>query len=185
MEYPGIVYCSSAEQGPGLWEVTNHEFGHNWFPMIVGSNERKYAWMDEGFNTFINGINTKAFNKGEFYHRGDRWQIAQYIFGEKSERIMNLPDVLSDANLGSAAYDKPALALRLLRSNVLGERRFDYAFRTYIRRWAFRHPTPWDFFRTMENAAGEDLGWFWRGWIFNNWKLDQGIKEIRYVQNDP
>jgi len=185
MEYPGIVFCSSAERGAGLWEVTNHEFGHNWFPMIVGSNERKYAWMDEGFNTFINGVDTRIFNNGEFYHKGDRWQTAGYLFGERSEAIMNLPDVVSDANLGNAAYDKPAIALRLLRSHVLGEKRFDYAFRTYIRRWAFKHPTPWDFFRTMENAAGEDLGWFWRGWIFNNWKLDQAVKEVKYVQNDP
>jgi len=185
MEYPGIVFCSSAERGAGLWEVTNHEFGHNWFPMIVGSNERKYAWMDEGFNTFINGVDTRVFNNGEFYHKGDRWQSARYLFGERSEAIMNLPDVVSDANLGNSAYDKPAIALRLLRSSVLGEKRFDYAFRTYIRRWAFRHPTPWDFFRTIENAAGEDLGWFWRGWIFNNWKLDQGVKEVKYVQNDP
>jgi hypothetical protein len=185
MEYPGIVFCSSGERGAGLWEVTNHEFGHNWFPMIVGSNERKYAWMDEGFNTFINSLDTKDFNNGEFYHKGDRWQVAKYLFGERSEAIMNWPDVVSDANLGNAAYEKPALALRLLRSHVLGEKRFDYAFRTYIRRWAFKHPTPWDFFRTMENAAGEDLGWFWRGWIFSNWKLDQGVKEVRYVQDDP
>ncbi|WP_431215209.1 hypothetical protein ACQ86N_11090 [Puia sp. P3] len=120
MEYPGIVFCSSGERGAGLWDVTNHEFGHNWFPMIVGSNERKYAWMDEGFNTFINDVDTKEFNGGEFYHRGDRWQAAKYLFGDRSEAIMNWPDVISDANLGNAAYEKPALALRLLRSHVLG-----------------------------------------------------------------
>jgi len=185
MEYPGIVFCSSGERGGGLWDVTNHEFGHNWFPMIVGSNERKYAWMDEGFNTFINGVDTKVFNKGEFTHRSDAQRAAQYMFGEKSEAIFTVPDVIQPNNLGSAAYSKPAMALDLLRKYILGEKRFDYAFRTYIRRWAFKHPTPWDFFHCMENAGGEDLGWFWRGWILNNWKLDQGVKGVKYVESDP
>jgi hypothetical protein len=185
MEYPGIVFCSGNERGGGLWEVTNHEFGHNWFPMIVGSNERKYAWMDEGFNTFINGVDTRVFNKGEFQHRSDAQKAAQYMFSEKSEALLTVPDVILPNNLGTAAYAKPAMALDLLRKFVLGEKRFDYAFRTYIRRWAFKHPTPWDFFRTMENAGGEDLGWFWRGWVLNNWKLDQGVKDVKYVQDDP
>ena len=185
MEYPGIVFCGSGERNGGLWEVTNHEFGHNWFPMIVGSNERKYAWMDEGFNTFINGVDTKVFNSGEFYHKEDAQKEAAFMFGDKSEPILTIPDVISGANLGTAAYLKPSMALDLLRKYVLGEKRFDYAFRTYIRRWAFKHPTPWDFFRTMENAGGEDLGWFWRGWILNNWKLDQGVKDVKYVENDP
>ena len=184
MEYPGIVFCSSSERRGGLWDVTNHEFGHNWFPMIVGSNERKYAWMDEGFNTFINGVDTKVFNNGEFTHRSDAQRAAQYMFGEKSEAIFTVPDVIQPNNLGSAAYSKPAMALDLLRKYVLGEKRFDYAFRTYIRRWAFKHPTPWDFFHCMENAGGEDLGWFWRGWILNNWKLDQAVKSVKYVAND-
>ena len=185
MEYPGIVFCNSGERNGGLWEVTNHEFGHNWFPMIVGSNERKYAWMDEGFNTFINGVDTRVFNNGEFFHKEDAQKSASYMFGDKSEPILTIPDVIQGYNLGTAAYSKPSMALDLLRKYVLGEKRFDYAFRTYIRRWAFKHPTPWDFFRTMENAGGEDLGWFWRGWILNNWKLDQGVKEVKYADNDP
>ena len=185
MEYPGIVFCSSGERNGGLWEVTNHEFGHNWFPMIVGSNERKYAWMDEGFNTFINGVDTKVFNNGEFYHKEDAQKAAGYMFGDKSEPILTIPDVIQGYNLGTAAYSKPSMALDLLRKYVLGEKRFDYAFRTYVKRWAFKHPTPYDFFRTMENAGGEDLGWFWRGWILNNWKLDQGVKEVKYVESDP
>jgi hypothetical protein len=185
MEYPGIVFCSGSERGGGLWEVTNHEFGHNWFPMIVGSNERKYAWMDEGFNTFINGVDTKVFNNGEFAHKQDAQRAAQYMFNERSEAIFTVPDVIQAYNLGTAAYSKPAMALDLLRKYVLGEKRFDYAFRTYIRRWAFKHPTPWDFFHCMENAGGEDLGWFWRGWILNNWKLDQGVKDVKYVESDP
>ncbi|MBN8853668.1 MAG: hypothetical protein BGO55_11910 [Sphingobacteriales bacterium 50-39] len=185
MEYPGIVFCSSNSRQGGLWGVTNHEFGHNWFPMIVGSNERKYAWMDEGFNTFINGVDTKVFNNGEFHHKEDQQRNAGYFFNPNSEALFTIPDVIKSENLGVAAYAKPALALDLLRKYVLGEKRFDYAFRTYIKRWAFKHPTPWDFFHTMENASGEDLGWFWRGWILNNWKLDQGIKEVKYVENDP
>lgn len=185
MEYPGIVFCGGDQRGGGLWDVTNHEFGHNWFPMIVGSNERKYAWMDEGFNTFINGVDTKVFNNGEFYHKEDEQRAASYLFNDRSEPLFTIPDVIQPANLGTAAYAKPALALDLLRKHVLGEKRFDYAFRTYIRRWAFKHPTPWDFFRCMENAGGEDLAWFWRGWVLNNWKLDQGVKDVKYVQDDP
>ncbi len=185
MEYPGIVFCSWKAKREGLWGVTNHEFGHNWFPMIVGSNERKYAWMDEGFNTFINDVDTKVFNKGEYYRPQDNQKMARYNFGPGSESLMNVPDVIQNANLGVAAYYKPAMALHMLRKFVLGEERFDYAFRTYIERWAFKHPTPWDFFRTMENVGGEDLAWFWRGWILNNWKLDQGIKDVKYVENDP
>ncbi|HEX9509352.1 MAG TPA: M1 family aminopeptidase [Puia sp.] len=185
MEYPGIVFCGSNSKQGGLWGVTNHEFGHNWFPMIVGSNERKYAWMDEGFNTFINGVDTKVFNNGEFDQKEDAQRAAGYYFGATSEPILTIPEVIQPNNLGVAAYAKPAMALNLLRKYVLGEKRFDYAFRTYVKRWAFKHPTPWDFFHTMENAGGEDLGWFWRGWILNNWKLDQGVKEVKYAENDP
>jgi len=141
--------------------------------------------MDEGFNTFINGVDTKVFNNGEFYHKEDAQKSAAYMFGDKSEPILTIPDVIQGYNLGTAAYSKPSMALDLLRKYVLGEKRFDYAFRTYVKRWAFKHPTPYDFFRTMENAGGEDLGWFWRGWILNNWKLDQGVKEVKYVESDP
>ncbi|MGI8950295.1 MAG: M1 family metallopeptidase [Chitinophagaceae bacterium] len=184
MEYPGIVFCGYKAQKGGLWGVTNHEFGHNWFPMIVGSNERKYAWMDEGFNTFINGVDTKVFNSGEFYNKQDAQRAGKFYFSPKSEAIMNIPEVLQAGFLGVAAYAKPAMALDLLRKYVLGEQRFDYAFRTYVSRWAFKHPTPFDFFRTMENVGGEDLSWYWREWFINNWKLDQGIKDVKYVNND-
>ncbi|MDR3713016.1 MAG: M1 family metallopeptidase [Puia sp.] len=185
MEYPGIVFCSAQSGNGGLWNVTNHEFGHNWFPMIVGSNERKYAWMDEGFNTFINGVDTRVFNHGEFNAKEDMQRLAKPYFGPNSEPIMTIPDVINSSALGVAAYAKPALALDLLRKYILGEKRFDQAFRAYVDRWAFKHPTPWDFFRTMENVGGEDLGWFWRGWILHNWKLDQSVKEVKYPGNDP
>ncbi|WP_204985859.1 M1 family metallopeptidase [Mucilaginibacter psychrotolerans] len=184
MEYPGIVFCSHESQGGGLWDVTNHEFGHNWFPMIVGSNERKYAWMDEGFNTFINKVDTKVFNKGEYYTKDDVQGGASYIFSDNADAIMNTPDVIQGDYLGNAAYEKPAQGLMILREQILGEERFDYAFKTYIKRWAFKHPTPWDFFHSMDNAAGEDLSWFWNEWFLQTWKLDQAVKEINYTDND-
>jgi hypothetical protein len=185
MEYPGIVFCGLDNQDGALWEVTNHEFGHNWFPMIVGSNERKYAWMDEGFNTFINKVDTKVFNNGEYWETTDEQKVAPAMFSPEADAIMNIPDVIQADYLGYAAYEKPALALTILREQILGEKRFDYAFRTYIRRWAFKHPTPWDFFHTMDNAGGEDLSWFWNEWFFTTWKLDQAVKDIGYPDNDP
>ena len=185
MEYPGIVFCSWRSGGAGLWGVTDHEFGHNWFPMIVGSNERKYAWMDEGFNTFINGINTKAFNNGEYYRPADISKTGPGMFGANAEALTTIPDVIQNSQLGNVAYFKPGLGLKLLREQVLGPERFDEAFRTYVHRWAFKHPTPWDFFRTMDNVSGEDLSWFWRGWFLNTWKLDQSVKEVKYKDNDP
>lgn len=184
MEYPGIVFCGHTAKTEELWDVTNHEFGHNWFPMIVGSNERKYAWMDEGFNTFINDVDTKEFNKGEYYKKEDVQARAKGIFNDKVDGIMNLPDAIQSYYLGIAAYAKPAMGLNILRYHVLGVERFDYAFRTYIKRWAFKHPTPWDFFHTMENVSGEDLSWFFRGWFLNNWKLDQAVKKVEYVDGD-
>ena len=186
MEYPGIVFCNHTDSGAALWGVTDHEFGHTWFPMIVGSNERKYAWMDEGFNTFINSLSTRAFNKGEFadftYFPGD---VAEYVFYEGLDPLMTAPDVVQQLNLGVAAYEKPSVMLTTLREVVLGKERFDAAFREYIHRWAFKHPTPWDFFHTMENVAGEDLGWFWRAWVLNNWKLDQSVHAIKYTGDNP
>jgi Peptidase family M1 domain len=186
MEYPGIVFCGYKAKGAGLWGVTDHEFGHTWFPMIVGSNERKYGWMDEGFNTFINGISTADFNNGEYKQkRNNQALIYKYMFNPKSETVMSTPDALHEANIGMALYMKPGYALDLLRNDILGEDVFDYAFREYISRWAFKHPTPWDFFRSIENAAGEDLGWFWRGMFIENYKLDQAITNVSYVDNDP
>jgi len=187
MEYPGIVFCSFRSTGAALWDVTDHEFGHTWFPMIVGSNERKYAWMDEGFNTFINIFSTREFNKGEFntinYKVDD---FSEHIFsGEDKEPVITRPEVIQHGNLYEAAYYKPAMMLYVLRDVVLDSQRFDAAFREYINRWAFKHPTPWDFFHTMENVSGEDLSWYWRAWVFNNWRLDQAVKSVRYIESSP
>ncbi len=190
MEYPGIVFCSYEATGSSLWGVTDHEFGHTWFPMIVGSNERKYAWMDEGFNTFINDFSTEAFKNGEFKEQsffGDPTSpfMVKAVFGDQMDGLYNIPEVIQQENLGIAAYGKPAQMLQALRDQVLGPERFDAAFREYINRWAFKHPTPWDFFHTMENVSGEDLGWFWRGWVLNTWKIDQSVKKVKYIQDKP
>ena len=188
MEYPGIVFCHYMAAGGSLWGVTDHEFGHTWFPMIVGSNERKYAWMDEGFNTFINNFSTAAFNNGEYKQLAffnDPAFTVRSSFDEKMDELYTEPDVVQQGNLGTAAYDKPSQMLNALRNLVLGPERFDIAFKEYINRWAFKHPSPWDFFRTMENVGGEDLAWFWRGWVFNNWKIDQSIKGVKYKDGLP
>ncbi|MET7255290.1 M1 family metallopeptidase [Dyadobacter jiangsuensis] len=187
MEYPGIVFCSSKSRKEDLWGVTDHEFGHNWFPMIVGNNERKYAWMDEGFNTFINFLSGDNFNNGEYKttQMNDMHRLAPMIFRPKADPIMTIPDVVQAVNLGWEAYYKPALGLKMLREQILGKERFDYAFKIYVQRWAFKHPTPYDFFRTIEDAAGEDLGWFWKGWFFENYKLDQSVKDVAYVEQNP
>ena len=186
MEYPGIIFCGYRDKTASLWGVTDHEFGHNWFPMIVGSNERKFAWMDEGFNTFINFYSTDAFNKGEYKNRKfDMHAIAKSMFRETADPIMSIPDVIQVRNLGWEAYNKPGFGLRILREHILGADRFDYALKNYINKWAFKHPTPMDFFRAMEDGAGEDLGWFWKSWFYELWRLDQSVKDVDYVEQDP
>jgi hypothetical protein len=187
MEYPGIVFCSARATRGGLWGVTSHEFGHNWFPMIVGSDERKFAWMDEGFNTFINSLAQKEFNHGE-YGTGrslEATKLTRLFFNDSSESILNIADVIQPYNLGTLGYRKPGYGLQLLRENILGADRFDSAFRYYVHQWAFKHPTPWDFFHCIENNSGETLDWFWRGWFLNSWKLDMAVQDVTYVDNDP
>ncbi|ESU28898.1 aminopeptidase [Flavobacterium limnosediminis JC2902] len=184
MEYPGIVFCSYRSKGEDLWGVTDHEFGHCWFPMIVGSNERLFAWMDEGFNTFINGLSSEDFNNGEYkQEKGNMHHEAHTLTDPAIEPIISAPDNLKEVRLGLLAYHKPGEGLNMLRE-MLGSERFDYAFRTYVERWAYKHPMPDDFFRTIENVAGEDLNWFWRSWFINNWQLDQGITKVKYVKGD-
>ncbi len=186
MEYPGIVFCGSGAEKEDLFGVTDHEFGHTWFPMIVGSNERKYGWMDEGFNTFINSLADDDFNKGEYKSQPATMdKVAGYMFGDGSETIFSSPDAMKERNIGVALYYKPAVGLELLRNEIIGADRFDYAFREYIKRWAFKHPTPWDFFRTMDNVTGENLSWFWKSWFIENYKLDQSIVSVTYDNDIP
>ncbi|CAN5786148.1 M1 family metallopeptidase [soil metagenome] len=185
MEYPGIVFCGSKAEEDGLFGVTDHEFGHTWFPMIVGSNERKYGWMDEGFNTFINSLADDDFNKGEYKNPPNNMESrGQYMFSGRSEAIMNTPDALKEYNIGNDLYSKPGYGLELLRNEILGPERFDYAFRLYIAQWAYKHPTPWDFFKTMDNASGESLSWFWKGWFLENYRLDQAIESVTYEKDN-
>ncbi|MPT32864.1 MAG: M1 family peptidase [Chryseobacterium sp.] len=184
MEYPGIVFCHRNSKGADLWGVTDHEFGHTWFPMIVGSNERVFAWMDEGFNTFINELSTEAFNKGEYYHKQDISKIGTFVQSDNFEQIMVGPDNMKERSIGVLAYFKPGVGLGILRETILGPEKFDKAFKTYVHRWAFKHPTPWDFFHTMENVSGEELNWFWRGWFMNKWKVDQAVKVVKPVNGD-
>lgn len=185
MEYPGIVFCGWTAKSSSVWGVIDHEFGHTWFPMIVGSNERKYGWMDEGFNMFINGLSTAAFNKGEYYvSPSNMHMLAKRTERPETEFPMLSPDAMSEANIGLNLYYKPAAGLNLLRNEIIGADRFDYAFKKYIEAWAYKHPAPADFFRSMENGAGEDLSWFWRGWFLENWKMDQAISSVKEVRRN-
>jgi hypothetical protein len=182
MEYPGIVFCGARARQGGLWGVNDHEFGHTWFPMIVGSNERLYGWMDEGFNTFINSLSAANFNNGEYKSKvpQDKNRIGAMYTAPGLEPILTYVDNYKERNNGTLSYSKPGEGLTLLRDVILGEDRFDRALRTYIKRWAYKHPTPDDFFHTIENVAGESLQWFWRGWFLNNWRLDVAVRSVKY-----
>ncbi|PPU40303.1 M1 family metallopeptidase [Xanthomonas arboricola] len=195
MEYPGIVFDGFEDSGKELFWITAHEIGHTWFPMIVGSNERRHAFMDEGFNTFIDVYASDAFNKGEYAPKRDSEyapkggnpvdEILPLLADTGAPTLMDNADSTSETYRHSLTYFKGALGLVLLREQILGPKRFDPAFRKYIATWAYKHPTPSDFFRLMESESGENLAWWWRGWYLNNWQLDMGISEAHYVDHDP
>lgn len=185
MEYPGVSFCSYQSKGSRLWGVTDHEFGHNWFPMIVGSNERRYPWLDEGLNTFINHYSTAAFNEGEFPTTVDKPRnLVGYLTSETREGIETSPEIANARNLAYTAYYKPAAGLFMLREYILGQERFDNAFNSYIRHWAYKHPQPNDFFNHIENVAGEDLSYFWRGWFYGNGNIDLGITSVEPTEGN-
>lgn len=185
MEYPGLNFCSWESAGASLWGVTDHEFGHNWFPMIVGSNERRYAWMDEGFNTFINHYSTLDFNQGEYPSRLNQTRgMTSWFNSDTREGIDTYPDATNLRNLGMTAYYKPAIGLLILREYILGEERFDNAFKSYIRAWAYKHPQPADFFNHIENVAGENLSWFWKGWFYGTGNIDLAIDGVQSYQGN-
>ncbi|HKI96088.1 MAG TPA: M1 family metallopeptidase [Gemmatimonadales bacterium] len=179
MEYPMIVFVSGQGDARGLFGTITHEIGHEWFPMTVGSNERHYAWMDEGFNTFMNTwtIDDRfpGSDQPSFYQR--MYDFYTRLGG--NQPMMTWPDKILPQGLGVVAYEKPAMVLLMLRNDVLGPKLFDSAFRTYIRRWAFKHPQPADFFRTMEDVSGEHLEWFFREWFYTDDTLDQSIDSVR------
>lgn len=181
MEYPGVVFDGIEDKGSFLFWVTAHEIGHDWFPMIVGSNERRHAFMDEGFNTFIDIEESDLYANGKYGPKRDGEYSAGGEPADMILKVLDNPDtptlmVPADEYTGSIghpmSYFKGAYGMVLLREQILGPDRFDRAFLKYIRDWAYKHPSPSDFFRTMENESGEDLGWFWRGWYLNNWRYD-------------
>lgn len=186
MEYPGMIFDDYTEKISRLWFLIAHEIGHNWFPMIVGSNERKYMWQDEGLNTYINFIATGLFNNGE-YENAPAFFEKTFFASRDYMQFMNYKDPLMtysdamDEEQHYQFYGKTAYGLNLLRTVVVGKERFDFAFRKYTEAWAFKHPTPYDFFRCINNAAGEDLDWFWKEWFFTTWKLDQAITSVKYT----
>jgi len=185
MEYPMLVFCANRRSREGLFGVTTHELGHQWFPMVVGSNERLYAWMDEGFNTFINIYSTRTYfpNQAWLRTRGQAEQWAQFAASGRDEPGITPADRVTPELLGQVAYNKPATGLYLLRHAILDSTRFDAAFREYIKRWAFKHPTPSDFFRSMEDGVGEDLSYFWRGWFLRTDVVDQAVDSVRTVKD--
>lgn len=195
MEWPGLVTNSSRATGYLLFLLQSHEHGHNWFPMIVGSDERRHAWMDEGFDTFIDIYAHEEYAGGEFAPKRDgeyapqggnpAREIAKYLTHPASQPMTTRYDLVNRRFDHHLAYYKSALGLVLLREVILGPERFDPAFRAYVRRWAFKHPQPADFFRTIEDVSGEDLTWFWKGWYETDWLLDQAVDGVSYVEGDP
>ena len=195
MEYPMMSFNGARPQADGTYSedtknflilVIIHEVGHNFFPMIVNSDERQWSWMDEGLNSFLEGIVCREWDR-DFPADGIEPQhIVPYmkLDGSKQNSIMSSSDNILPGTFGPNAYSKPATGLNILRETVMGRELFDYAFKEYARRWAFKHPTPADFFRTMEDASAVDLDWFWKGWFYSVDALDQGIAEVEWMQVD-
>ncbi|WP_026450571.1 M1 family metallopeptidase [Aequorivita capsosiphonis] len=205
MEYPMICWNHgrpdkdgfiSERTKFGMISVIVHEVGHNYFPMIVNSDERQWTWMDEGLNTFLQYVAEQDF--GEAYpdaigpnkkypsRRGPAKNIVDYMAGDQKELAPIMTKGLNTYNFGSNAYAKPATALNILRETIMGRELFDFAFKTYAHRWMFKHPTPEDFFRTMEDASAVDLDWYWREWFYTTDYVDIGVKDVKkfYVTSE-
>lgn len=182
MEYPMIAMETKSRDKYDLYNVVTHEIGHMWYPMIVGSNERMHMWQDEGFNTFINTFSEarRYPEKGDQMARAadERASIEGLMKRGVDKPVDINPDRINPVLLGASAYVKPSVGLQLLRQEILGPEAFDDAFRTYTRRWAFKHPTPDDFYRTMEDVGGRRLDWFWREWFIENARFDQNIDTV-------
>ncbi len=193
MEYPMICFNGGRPEPDGTYtdrtkygmiSVIIHEVGHNFFPMIVNSDERQWTWMDEGLNTFCQYLTEKEWDRNYPTRRGPARNIAEYMGGDDSKISPIMTNSESIWQFGSNAYGKPATALNILRETVMGRELFDYAFKEYARRWAFKHPTPADLFRTMEDASAVDLDWFWRGWFYTNDHVDMSLKDVKWYQID-
>ena len=194
MEYPMICWNYGRPNKDGSYSdrtkyamisVIIHEVGHNFFPMIVNSDERQWGWMDEGLDTFVQYLTEQEFEEDYPSRRGEPSKIIRYMSGDQDflSPIMSNPENVFQ--LGPNAYSKPATALNILRETIMGPELFDFSFKTYSKRWKFKHPTPEDFFRTIEDASAVDLDWFWRGWFYSTDVVDIGIKSVdNYVVSE-
>ncbi|QQS28326.1 MAG: M1 family metallopeptidase [Sphingobacteriales bacterium] len=191
MEYPMICFnfgrpesdgTYSARTKYGMIGVIIHEVGHNYFPMIVNSDERQWTWMDEGLNSFLQYLTEQEWEKGFPSRRGPAPNIVNYMKGDKNGQMSIMTNSESILQFGNNAYGKPATALNILRESIMGRELFDFAFKEYANRWKFKHPTPADFFRTMEDASAVDLDWFWRGWFYSTDHVDISLDEIKWFK---
>jgi hypothetical protein len=191
MEYPMICFNGGRpeEDGTytenekyGMWGVIIHEVGHNFFPMIINSDERQWTWMDEGLNTFVQYLTEQEWERGYPSRRGPAHLIADYMRGDKKTISPIMTNSESLFQFGNNAYGKPATALNILRETIMGRELFDFAFKTYCERWKFKHPSPADFFRSMEDASAVDLDWFWRGWFYGTDPVDISIDDVKWYQ---
>ena len=191
MEYPMIWFNGGRPEKDGTYSegtkygmigVITHEVGHNFFPMIVNSDERQWTWMDEGLNTFVQYLTQSEWSAHYPHRRGPAAKIVPYMKGDKSRISPIMTNSESIYQFGNNAYGKPATALNILRETVMGRELFDYAFKEYCNRWKFKHPSPADFFRTMEDASGVDLDWFWRGWFYTTDHVDISLEEVKWFQ---
>jgi hypothetical protein len=191
MEYPMICFNGgrplkdgtySERTKYGMISVIIHEVGHNFFPMIISSDERQWSWMDEGLNTFMQYLTEQEWQRDYPSQRGEPYKIAAYMKSDKAGQAPIMVNSESAINFGNNAYGKPATGLNILRETILGRKLFDYAFKEYCRRWAFKHPAPADFFRTMEDASGTDLDWFWRAWFYTTNHVDIAITGVKHTQ---
>ncbi|UPL49608.1 M1 family metallopeptidase [Hymenobacter sublimis] len=193
MEYPMICFNGgrpekdgtySADRKYGMISVIIHEVGHNFFPMIVNSDERQWTWMDEGLNTFVQYLTEQEWERNYPSKRGEPANIVAYMQTDKTLQTPIMTNSESVLQFGNNAYGKPATGLNILRETIMGRQLFDYAFKEYATRWAYKHPTPADFFRTMEDASGVDLDWFWRGWFYTVDKTDLAIESVKWYTVD-
>ena len=191
MEYPMICFNFGRPEEDGTYTkrtkygmigVIIHEIGHNFFPMIINSDERQWTWMDEGLNTFVQYLTEQEFERNYPSRRGPPVNMIEYMKGDKTGIVPIMTNSESILQFGNNAYGKPATALNILRETIMGRELFDYSFKTYSERWAFKHPTPADFFRTMEDASAVDLDWFWRGWFYTNDHVDISLDEVNWFK---
>ena len=193
MEYPMICFNGGRPEADGTYSkrtkygmigVIIHEVGHNFFPMIVNSDERQWTWMDEGLNTFVQYLTEQEWEENYPSRRGPAYKIADYMRSQPDEMVPIMTNSESILQFGNNAYGKPATALNILRETVMGRELFDYAFKRYAQRWMFKHPTPADFFRTMEDASAVDLDWFFRGWFYTTDHVDIALTDVKWYKLD-